>query len=194
MVESSTADTTAASCGHTETVSAPQGYDNAVSDLGVGQALQSGARPGGTSKPGPVQTLWILIFKGQPRDIQSTRVTELYIAYNEDESTNVTIQIQGEHPNFRVNEVWNQPLPRLRPNFYRRLAVSTLTTTGEEFDTRLRDAIWSTPVNNTELDWSCQSWVGDVVTVLQEMNLITAEEGDNALNGMVNYLSQAPWR
>ncbi|KAI1438477.1 hypothetical protein GGR50DRAFT_433734 [Xylaria sp. CBS 124048] len=152
------------------------------------------SHPAAMSKPGKMQTLWILTFKGQPLDLQSTRLTELYIAFDEDEKTNVTIQMRGEHPNFSVHELWNQPLPWLRPNFYRRLAVSTFTTTGKELDMRVRDAIWATPVNNTELDYSCQSWVGDVVTVLQEANLITAEEGDNALNGMVNYISQAPWR
>ncbi|KAJ8122535.1 hypothetical protein ONZ43_g1296 [Nemania bipapillata] len=134
------------------------------------------------------------VFKGQPRDLQSTRVTELYIASDGDERTNVTIRMQGEHPNFRVHAEWNQPLPWTRPNFYRRLAVATFPTTGGELDVRVRDAIWNTPVNNTELDYSCQSWVGDVVTVLQDANLITVEEGDNALNGMVNYISQAPWR
>lgn len=101
------------------------------------------------------------VFKGQPRDLQSTRVTELYIALDGDEGTNVTIRMQGEYPNFRVHAEWNQPLPWTRPNFHRRLAVSTFAT-GRELDMRVRDAIWNTPVNNTELDYSCQSWVGDV--------------------------------
>ncbi|GAP84492.2 hypothetical protein SAMD00023353_1100080 [Rosellinia necatrix] len=147
-----------------------------------------------TSRPGQPQTLWILIFKGQPQDHQSTRITELYIAFDEDEATNVTIQLRGEYPNFKVHEEWNQPLPWMRPNFYRRLAVSTFVTTGKELNMRVRNVIRDVPMNNTELDYSCQSWVGDVVTVLQDANLITAEEGDNALNGMVNYIWQPPWR
>ncbi len=101
------------------------------------------------------------VFKGQPQDLQSTRITELYIAFDEDERRNVTIQMQGEHPNFRAHEVWNQPLPWMRPNYYRRLAVSTFMTTGRELNMRVRDAIWGTPVSNAELDYSCQSWVGD---------------------------------
>lgn len=116
------------------------------------------------------------------------------MAFDEDETTNVTIQMRGEYPNFSAHEEWNQPLPWTRPNFYRRLAVSTFATTGKELDLRVRDAILNAPVNNTELDYGCQSWVGDVVTVLQDENLITAEEGDNALNSMVNYISQPPWR
>lgn len=28
----------------------------------------------------------------------------------------------------------------------------------------VRDAIWTTPVGNTEQDYGCQSWVGDVGT------------------------------
>ncbi|KAI5923181.1 hypothetical protein F4810DRAFT_226874 [Camillea tinctor] len=139
------------------------------------------------------QTLWILIFSGQPRDIQSARITELCIVFNENESTNLTIQIQGQHPSFKVKEVWNKPPPRSRPRFLRRLAVSSLPT-NSEFDTRLRDAIVRTRVDNVEPDWTCQSWVGDVLTELQNANLITVDEGDSALNGMVNCISQAPWK
>ncbi|KAI8956952.1 hypothetical protein F5Y11DRAFT_361251 [Daldinia sp. FL1419] len=138
------------------------------------------------------QTLWILIFRGHPRDIQSARVTELCIVFDDNENKNLTIRIQGNYPNYRVDEVWNQAPARTRPHFYRRLAVATVET-GPEPDTRLRDAILGTHVNNTELDWNCQSWVGDVLTTLQDAGLITDEEGDNALNGMVNYIARAPW-
>ncbi|KAI0881828.1 uncharacterized protein GGS22DRAFT_192022 [Annulohypoxylon maeteangense] len=139
------------------------------------------------------QTLWILIFRGSPRDIQSNRVTELYIVFDENESKNLTIRIQGHHPNFTVEEIWNQPHPRTRPHFYRRLAVATVETSSE-LDMGLRDAISGSHVNNTESDWTCQSWVGDVLTTLQDARLITVEEGDNALNGMVNYIARAPWQ
>lgn len=100
------------------------------------------------------------VFKGRPRDLQSTRITELYIAFEDDEGTNITIRLQGAYPDFRIQEEWNQPLPWMRPNFHRRLAVSTWKDLGM----RVRDAIWTTPVNNTELDYGCQSWVGDVGT------------------------------
>ncbi|KAI0471310.1 hypothetical protein F4859DRAFT_515529 [Xylaria cf. heliscus] len=195
MVGSSGADTSLSSvAGRSETPLGSQEHGNVASSLNTEQASRPVSHPAATSRLGHMQTLWILIFKGQPKDLQSTRITELYIAFDEDEGTNVTIRIQGEYPNFRAHEEWNQPLPWMRPNFFRRLAVSTFTTMGRELDMRVRDAIWGTPVNNRELDYSCQIWVGDVVTVLQERNLITAEEGDNALNGMVNYISQAPWR
>ncbi|KAI1270778.1 hypothetical protein F5Y18DRAFT_21661 [Xylariaceae sp. FL1019] len=143
---------------------------------------------------GQAQTLWILIFKGHPRDIQSTRVTELYLAFNESESINVTFSLRGQYPSFRVREVWNGPMPRHRRNFHRRLAVSTIMSTEKELNMCVRDAISDTPANNSEPDLTSQSWVGDMITVLQEADLVTVEEGDNALNGMVNYISQAPWQ
>ncbi|KAI8954211.1 hypothetical protein F4801DRAFT_575605 [Xylaria longipes] len=214
MVGSSGADATHSSvAGRSEPPLSAQEHGNVASGLNTEHASRPLSHPAATSRPGQMQTLWILIFKGQPQDLQSTRITELYIAFDEDEGTNVTIRIQGEYPSFRAHEEWNQPLPWMRPNFFRRLAVSTFTITGRELDMRVRDAIWATPVNNRESDYSCQIWVGDVevkasteikahhhelavlkITVLQEANLITAEEGDNALNGMVNYISQAPWR
>ncbi|KAI0473130.1 hypothetical protein GGR56DRAFT_600796 [Xylariaceae sp. FL0804] len=173
-------------------------------------------------------TLWILIFTGHPRDIQSARETQLYVAFDADESTNLTFSVRGQYPSFRVREAWNQPPPHARPHFYRRLAVSTLpplpplaghttitttttttTTTmgtgmtgttgtgtgiGTGLDLRLRDAIMATQVSHREPDWNCQSWVGDVLTELEDANLISEEESEYALNGMVNYISQAPWR
>ncbi|KAH9900219.1 hypothetical protein F4778DRAFT_782329 [Xylariomycetidae sp. FL2044] len=143
--------------------------------------------------PAHCQTLWILIFTGHPRDLQSTRVTELYIVFDDDERKNINIQLQGQYPSYRVEQIWNQSPPRARPNFFQRLAVSSLSS-DSDLDMRLRDGILRTPVNNNESDWGCQSWVGDVVTQLQGENLILDEEGDHALNSMVNYISQAPWR
>lgn len=191
MVGSSGTDTTLSSADRrSEIPPSSQEHGSVASGLSTEPTSRPVSHPAATSKPGQTQTLWILIFKGRPRDLQSTRITELYIAFEDDEGTNITIRLQGAYPDFRIQEEWNQPLPWMRPNFHRRLAVSTWKDLGM----RVRDAIWTTPVNNTELDYGCQSWVGDVVTVLQDANLITAEEGDNALNGMVNYISQAPWR
>ncbi|KAF3058227.1 hypothetical protein GL218_05883 [Daldinia childiae] len=156
------------------------------------QQTQLDGDQGDPNAVGHSQTLWILIFRGYPRDIQSTRVTELCIVFDDNENKNLTVRIQGSYPHYSVNEVWNQAHPRTRPHFYRRLAVATVETNSEA-DTRLRDAILGTHLNNTELDWNCQSWVGDVLTTLQDAKLITDEEGDNALNGMVNYIARAPW-
>ncbi|KAI1502619.1 hypothetical protein F5X99DRAFT_154378 [Biscogniauxia marginata] len=160
---------------------------------GEDQPIRSLVGQAATDETNYSQTLWILIFAGHPRDIQSTRVTELCIVFNENESTNLTIQLQGQHPSFKVKEIWNKPPPRSRPRFLRRFAVSTLPTSSE-FDTKLRDAILRTSVDKVESDWTCQSWVGDVLTELQNADLITVDEGDSALNGMVNCISQAPWK
>ncbi|KAL7623314.1 hypothetical protein AAE478_006995 [Parahypoxylon ruwenzoriense] len=179
---------------------APMGIASSTSghgDGGNGKDKVRGAQPddseAGSKDTSHSQTLWILIFQGYPRDIQSARVTELCIVFDDNENSNLTIRIQGHHPNFRVDEIWNQGPPRTRPHFFRRLAVATVETTSK-LDMQLRDAILGTHVNNTEPDWTCQSWVGDVLTTLQDARLITVEEGDNALNGMVNYIAQAPWQ
>ncbi|KAI1116355.1 hypothetical protein F5Y14DRAFT_449220 [Nemania sp. NC0429] len=178
MVESSGTDTTRSTADRrSEIPQSSHEHGSVASGLTTDQTSRPVSHPAATSKPGQTQTLWILILKGHPRDLQSTRITELYIAFGEDEGTNITIRLQGVYPNFRVQEEWNLPRPWTRRNYYRRLAVSTWKDLGM----RVRDAIWTTPVN-TELDYGCQSWVGDVVTVLQDANLITAEEGDNALN------------
>ncbi|KAI0201910.1 hypothetical protein F4808DRAFT_459300 [Astrocystis sublimbata] len=195
MVASSSAnDTFPSATGHSHNSPGPQARGDVANGQNAEQASRPLPHPDMTSRTGQMQTLWILIFKGHPQDLQSTRITQLYISFDEAEKSNVTIRIQGEYPDFKAHEEWNQPLPWLRPHYFRRLAVSTFTSTGNEIDLRVRNIIMDAPVNNPESDYNCQSWVGDVVTVLQEANLITVEEGDNAINSMVNLISQAPWR
>ncbi|KAJ8125167.1 hypothetical protein O1611_g8473 [Lasiodiplodia mahajangana] len=191
MIGSSGVDTTLSSAaGRSETPLSSQEHGSVASGLSREPTSRPVSHPTATPKPTQTQTLWILIFKGQPKDLVSTRTTEFYLALDEDQGTNVTIRMQGEYPNSRVHEERNQPQPWLRPNFYRRLAVSAFAATGKELDMRVRNTIWETPVNR-ELEYGCQSWVGNALEALQNANLITVEEGDSALTGMIEFVSQA---
>ncbi|KAI0110873.1 hypothetical protein GGR51DRAFT_81673 [Nemania sp. FL0031] len=163
MIGSSGVDTTLSSAaGRSETPLSSQEHGSVASGLSREPTSRPVSHPIATPKPTQTQTLWIL---GPTKG-------------------------SGEHPNSRVYEEQNQPQPWLRPNFYRRLAVSTFAATGKELDMRVRDAIRETPVNK-ELEYGCQSWVGNALEVLQDENLITGEEGDSALNGMIEFVSQA---
>ncbi|KAK8069496.1 hypothetical protein PG994_006112 [Apiospora phragmitis] len=137
------------------------------------------------------QTLSILIFRGKPEDTPATRVTDLYVAANDDSNTNSTFRLDGQPGRYRAGELWNLAAPRLRPDYRSQIHVATLPTTSA-VDTTLRDTIKGAAVNNEDPSWGCQHWVGDVVTTLQELGMISEDEGDRAIDAMMNIILAAP--
>lgn len=148
-----------------------------------------GAHPAGESAQ--TRELWILIFKGHPRDIQSARVTDLYLEVNDDNSnnssnSNCTFRLEGQPGGYWVSEERNQPEPRFRSHFYQKLHVATLQS-----DSTLRNAVNDVPLRHNESDFNCQTWVGDVIEKLQTDGLISS--GDAVVDAMVKSIYQAPW-
>ncbi|ORY62995.1 uncharacterized protein BCR38DRAFT_485769 [Pseudomassariella vexata] len=137
------------------------------------------------------QDLHILIFKGQPRDIQSTRVTNLQIKANDANQTRMTFQLDGSPGNYWVDEQRDQPSAMSRPNLVRKLHIATVQTT-TPLDMNIRDVIMSVPMRNDEPDWNCQNWVGDVIDGLRDAGLITSDEAHASVDAMVNIIFRAP--
>ena len=72
-----------------------------------------------------------------------------------------------------------------------RTHVATIQATGSS-DRRLRNAIWTTAVNNAEYDWNCQSWVGDALNSCVAGGLLSGSEVDAAIDQMAVILLEAP--
>lgn len=137
------------------------------------------------------QTLFILIFKGRPEDTPAARITDLYVVANDDSNTNSTFRLDGQPGKYRAGELWNLAAPRLRPDYRSQIHVATLPT-ASAVDTTLHDTIKGVVVNNEDPSWGCQHWVGDVVTTLQELGMISEDEGDRAIDAMMNIILGAP--
>jgi hypothetical protein len=134
--------------------------------------------------------LWILIFRGQPRDIQSTRVTDLCLEAVGHPSFNCTFHLDGQPGEYVVRENWNLPEPRLRDNFHQKFHVATLQDSLIS-DATIQQAILSVPLRQNESDFNCQTWVGDVIDKLQSDGLVSS--GEAAVDAMVKNIYQAPW-
>lgn len=80
--------------------------------------------------------------------------------------------------------------PMSSDSFAGSVHVATIQATGSS-DNRLRNAIWSTAVNNAEYDWNCQSYVGDALISCSNAGLISRGEVDQAIGGMVDITLEA---
>ncbi|KAK8116206.1 hypothetical protein PG984_012708 [Apiospora sp. TS-2023a] len=140
---------------------------------------------------GHFQTLSILIFKGRPEDTPAARITDLYVVANDDSNTNSTFRLDGQPGKYRAGELWNLAAPRLRPDYRSQIHVATLST-ASAVDTTVHDTIKGVVINNEDPSWGCQHWVGDVVTTLQELGMISEDEGDRAIDAMMNIILAAP--
>ncbi|KAK7931634.1 hypothetical protein PG985_002346 [Apiospora marii] len=163
---------------------AEQGKEATPAGNGGANAVAGPAR-------GHSQTLSILIFKGRPEDTPAARITDLYVAANDDSNTNSTFRLDGQPGKYRAGELWNLAAPRLRPDYRSQIHVATLST-ASAVDTTLHDTIKGVVVNNEDPSWGCQHWVGDVVTTLHELGMISEDEGDRAIDAMMNIILSAP--
>ncbi|KAK8098413.1 uncharacterized protein PG998_013899 [Apiospora kogelbergensis] len=137
------------------------------------------------------QTLSILIFRGRPEDTPAARITDLYVAASDDSNTNSTFRLDGRPGSYRAGELPNLAAPRLRPDYRSQIHVATLPATSVA-GTSLHDTIKGVVINNDDPSWGCQHWVGDVVMTLHELGIITEDEGDRAIDAMMNIILAAP--
>ncbi|KAJ8124563.1 hypothetical protein O1611_g9077 [Lasiodiplodia mahajangana] len=138
------------------------------------------------------QRLSIVIFRGDPIDAPQYRHTALFIEHLDQEGTRTqhrVVEVVGSAGIFEREENVTSD-PRKSPTFVGSVVVATISSTGSS-DSRLRDVIWSTPINNSENSWNCQNWVGDALSLCIEDKLILSEESDRAIDGMVDFILQA---
>jgi hypothetical protein len=138
---------------------------------------------------GYFQQISVLVFKGQPRDTQGSRVAKLCIIFNGDESTNVTFEFVTR-PQPRLVATTNQDAPSTRPHFERKIDVSTVSVASQQ-DTMLCDAIQGITPNP---EWDSQNWVDDVLRTLQAAwpTQILEDDVTYAVNHMVDVICQGP--
>jgi len=74
-------------------------------------AGNNGADVAAAPSRNPSQTLSILIFRGRPEDTPAARITDLYVAANDDGNTNSTFRLDGQPGRYRAGELWNLQLP-----------------------------------------------------------------------------------
>jgi hypothetical protein len=174
--------TSLATTGPPGTTGAGRGRQQHQSQAGDGAGEAVG------SASGHLQELYILIFKGEQADDADHRTTDLFVR---NDCTNSTFRLEGQPGRYRVGEVCKQPAPRFRPRYRSQIHVASVSTRTAA-DTFLLDTIKGVAVNNADPSWNSHHWVGDVVTTLQGAGIITQEEGNLAIDAMMDIVLRAP--
>jgi hypothetical protein len=93
-------------------------------------------------------------------------------------------------PNMRyVPEMRDKYDPTTSAKFAKEVSVGTLTTTMTKFQLAL--LMYQTPVNNSSREYTCQTWIGDVLNVLVEAGYMTREAFDSATSAMAAVIVEA---
>ncbi|KAI1196885.1 hypothetical protein F5X97DRAFT_303784 [Nemania serpens] len=138
------------------------------------------------------QSLVILVFRADPIDAPQYRHTALLIEQPDQDGSgtqNRVVEVIGTAGIFeRSEEVICDP--RQNTSFVGSVPVATIPVISPS-DTRLRDVIWSTAIDNEDNSWNSQNWVGDALNLCVGYKLISSDESDRAIDGMVDLVLQA---
>lgn len=130
-------------------------------------------------------TLSIVVFKGDPIDIQSNRHTALFVEMKDGSS--LLVHIVGAVGMF-AKEVQENVEPTKSQKFLRKIHVAKLLgkTRGQ-----IRSQLSSTPIQSGR-DWNCQNWVGDTLREISDKAWIKGHDRSSAIQKMVDLVMEAP--
>ncbi|KAI0902919.1 hypothetical protein F4823DRAFT_620562 [Ustulina deusta] len=134
------------------------------------------------------QRLEVIVFSGSPVDAPQYRHTGLLIQDLAQDNTTLKrrfLHVTGSAGVFAREE--DSRNPRKSELFVGAVYLATIRASGSS----LRNAIWSMPVNNADRSWNCQNYVGDALESCAREGLISEEQIDYAIDGMVDLVQQA---
>ncbi|KAI1757381.1 hypothetical protein F4782DRAFT_127366 [Xylaria castorea] len=158
-----------------------------------GKSLSKGTSTpkGNTASTGKTcewQRLEIIVFSGSPVDAPQYRHTGLLIQDLARDNTILNrryLNVIGTAGLFEREE--SSRNPKKSALFIGAVHVATIRARGLS----LRNAIWSTPVNNADRSWNCQNYVGDALECCTREGLISEGQMDYGIDGMVDFVHQA---
>lgn len=130
--------------------------------------------------------LSIVIYKGSPIDSAMYRHTVLFLEFPD--TTTMLFHITGASGLFQ-SEARPGGNPLKSKKFADKIPVGKIH--GQEKDV-IESTIQSIGVNNSDLSWNCQNWVGDALKTLSYKGWITNEARSNAIDSMAEIIVDAP--
>lgn len=163
-------------------------------------ASMSRHRPGlgEAEKTGFAQTVYILVFRGYPRDTESARMVDFCIVANDNDndsnsnSTDTSFRLEGERGSYKLAVTSDLGTFHSRPHFVRQFHVATVPVATFD-DTRLRNLVTGICINNENPEWTRWTWVDNVLGALSAVGIITLEEGTEVLDATIDCVSDAPY-
>lgn len=131
--------------------------------------------------------LYIVVFKGDPVDLQKTRHTALFIS-EDDQRYGDLLHVTGAAGTFGF-ERRQQVDPAGSRTFIKKIAVGPLTNGPTK--QQLISRITATPINNSTRSWNCQNWVGDALVRVVQGNWISSKSKSDAISAMADVIIEA---
>ncbi|KAH7412156.1 hypothetical protein DE146DRAFT_628146 [Phaeosphaeria sp. MPI-PUGE-AT-0046c] len=135
----------------------------------------------------PTIALSVVIYIGQPLDYQKYRHTALCLRPNNG-GTCMIIHTIGPNKRY-VLETKDNYDPTTSRRFAKEASVATLKTPMSK--SQLASIIYQTPIDNSSIEFNCQTWVGDALQRLATAGYITQDECDSGIDKMVDAVVEA---
>lgn len=167
-----------------------QASESVESDQGSKTQYQH--KVGRTDGAGCGQTLYVLIFRGIPRDSASARVVDFCIVDHDGDYADTTFHLKGERGSYGLTVTSNLGTIHSRPHFVRQFHVATVSKSSFD-DNRLHELVTSIHINNENPEWTRWTWVDNVLSAVSAAGFITSEEGTEVLDATIDCVSDAPY-
>ncbi len=131
-------------------------------------------------------SLSIILYKGSPIDASKYRHTVLFVEFPD--NTTLLLHVIGASGFFEA-EVKRGEDPFKSQKFVKQIPVGTIQGQGK---VAIESEIKSTPIDNSDPSWNCQSWIGDALKKLSDSGWITSDARSNAIDAMAEVLVDAP--
>ena len=131
--------------------------------------------------------LYIVVFKGDPVDLQKTRHTALFVSVDNQEKGDL-LHVAGAAGVFAF-ERRKQVNPATSRTFLKKIPVTPITNNPTK--EQLIAKITATRVDNGTHSWNCQTWVGDALQRVVQEKWITAQGKSNAIDAMADVIVEA---
>ncbi|KAK3186280.1 hypothetical protein K4F52_005044 [Lecanicillium sp. MT-2017a] len=132
-------------------------------------------------------TVYVVVFKGDPVDFIKYRHTGLWFV-PEDGGTQHYFHVTGLTGQFQFESRKGFDPTKSR-TFAKKVKVGKikLSLTSSEIGNLLE----SVSVNNYDLEFNCQQWVQDALSILLDAGYINEEQYNNGLDGMTDAIAEA---
>lgn len=131
--------------------------------------------------------LYVIVYRGDPVDLQATRHTALFINEGSQE-TGELLHLAGSAGIFSFERRSNEN-PTKSQTFAKKIPVEPITKAPTR--QQLVSKIAATPINNRSHSWNCQTWVGDALARLVGEDWLSRQSKSNAISSMADAIVEA---
>lgn len=141
---------------------------------------------------GYLQTMYILVSRGFPRDSESARTIDICIVANDDSHKDTTYRLEGSHGAYVLKVLSDVGPFHSRPHFVRQFHVASVpaASTGKA---KLHELVVDTPISNDNPEWTRWTWIDNVLGALTAAGMITSDEATEVLDATIDCVSSAPY-